>query len=116
MTDVRLTLFPELESWTKTIFSPKFIKSCTQHIVGLGYYSQLVKDEICIINSEGESSCTPGTLVGWRFVNDIEQFLSENGFPWFTAGDRSQEELAKGFTIAGQLANIISELIIKDGL
>ena len=116
MTDVRLTLFPELEDWTKVIFSPKFIKSCTQHVIGLGYSSQVVKDQICIINKDGESSCNPGTLVGWRFVNDIEEFIVANGFPWFSASGRSQEELAKGFSIVGQVANIISELIIKDGL
>lgn len=108
------TLFPEFDEWTRIIFSQTFIEKCTEHVRSLGYVSKSSNDRLCIISSNGESSCTPGTLVGWRFVNEIEEFISRNGFPWFTAIDRSQEEVSKGFAIAGQLSTIISENIKED--
>ena len=103
------TLFPEFDEWTRVIFSPAFIAKCTDHARSLGYVSRSSNDRLCIISANGESSCTPGTLVGWAFVNEIEEYISKNGFPWFTATDRSQAEVSKGFAIAGQLSNIISE-------
>jgi len=108
------TLFPEFDEWTRIIFSQPFIDKCTEHVRSLGYVSKSSNDRLCIISSNGESSCTPGTLVGWRFVNEIECFIAVNGFPWFTASDRSQEEVSKGFAIAGQLSNIISESIKEE--
>jgi len=114
MANKRLTLFPDYEDWTKEIFTSKFVNLCHNHMADLGYYSQIFKDQICIIDSTGSSSCTPGTLVGWRFVNEIEKFISENGYPWFGNNDRTQEEISKGFSIVGQFANIISELLQKE--
>ena len=114
MTDKRLILFPETDTWIKGIYSKAFVNQCVNHVLSLGYHSTIIKDQICIINPDGESSCNPGTLVGWRFVNEIEQFISNNGYPWFSQSGRTPEEIAKGFAIVGQFANIISELIIKE--
>lgn len=111
MTDRILTLFPEFDSWTKKIFSRPFVVACTKHVISLGYSSRLVGEQICIIGPDGDSSCQQGTLVGWRFVNEIEKFVADNGMPWFSSQDRTQEEMSKGFAIIGQLANIISDLI-----
>lgn len=114
MTDKRLILFPETDAWMRDIYSKKFVDQCVKHVISLGYHSTIIKDQICIISPNGESSCNPGTLVGWKFVNEIEEFISKNGYPWFGDTARTREEISKGFAIVGQFANIISELIIKE--
>ena len=114
MTTKILTLFPELDDWTKKIFSRSFVDACAKHVIGLGYSSKFIGDQICIIGPEGDSSCQQGTLVGWRFVNDIEKFVADNDMPWFESMGRTPEELAKGFAIISQLASMVSNLIIQD--
>ena len=114
MTDKILTLFPEFDDWSKKIFSRPFVNACTKHVISLGYSSKLVGEQICIIGPNGDSSCQQGTLVGWKFVNVIEEFVADNGMPWFNSQGRTQEEVSKGFSIISQLANIIADLIKDD--
>jgi len=114
MTNKRLTLFPDYDEWSKEIFTSTFVNLCHNHMASLGYYSHIIKDQICIVDSTGSSSCTPGTLVGWRFVSEIEKFIANNGYPWFGDDSRTQVESSKGFAIVGQFANIVSELLQRE--
>jgi hypothetical protein len=115
MEEKTLSLFPDYEDLYSGIFEKSFINSCCNHMISLGYYSKIFKDRICIIDSAGESSCTRGTLVGWKFVDKIEEFISNNGYSWFgKRNDKNQEEISKEFAITVQFSNIISELLKKD--
>ena len=105
----------KIESWGNEILSQEFKTSCALHLKGLGYLTKSVGDQVCIIDSDGESSCHPGTLVGWKFVDDIENYLSNNGFPWFKSQDRTPQEIAKGSHIVTALTKDIIESIKEDG-
>jgi hypothetical protein len=103
-----------LEVWARTILSNKFKSECAKYMISLGYTSRTSGDQLFIINGEGENSGQPGTLVGWRFVNEMEDYLGNNGFPWFISPLRSQEELSKASTFMSTLTKEITELIKND--
>lgn len=110
---MEVSIAKQIEQWSKEILSTEFKQKCAKHMLELGYTSKTSGDQLCIINSEGENSCQPGTLVGWKFVNEIETYLASNGFPWFTA-ERTQEELVKASSITSPLTKEITELIKND--
>jgi len=101
------------EEWSKRILGSQFIEMCSEHMISLGYFSKQIKDRICIIDPKGENSCHPGTLVGWRFFNEIELYLTSQGFPWAELNEQSQDKTSRSFYLVGQLAKEVSEKIKK---
>lgn len=110
---IRFTLFPEYQKELQKIYQPKFIQAIETHLLGLGYKSKIIGEELVIVGPDGGLSSSPGTLVGWKFVSEIENFLIQNGFPWMRYDSGNIEKMRGVFSIVSDLARTISEKICE---
>lgn len=115
MTTLRINLFPEYHKDLQKIYNPKFIKTIETHVKDLGYKSKIIGDELVIVGPDGGLSSSPGTLIGWRFVNEIEKFLIEKGYNWMQDSNSDREKTSVIFGIVSELAKTISEKICEHG-
>jgi hypothetical protein len=115
MSTLRINLFPEYQKDLQKIYNPKFIKTIETHVKDLGYKSKIIGDELVIVGPDGGLSSSPGTLIGWRFVNEIEKFLIANGFDWMHDSHNDREKTSVIFGIVSELAKTISEKICEHG-
>jgi hypothetical protein len=113
MNQVKVTLFPELEDLKNLSIDQDFLKECAEHVKGLGYSSRYSQDQICIFK-DGESSCLPGTLVGWRYVNEVEIYILLKLPEWYSRKDKTQEEVSRIFYLVSDIASNVSKFIIED--
>lgn len=113
MSTIRFTLFPEYQKEIQKIYHPRFIQAIETHILGLGYKSKIVGEELVIVGPDGGLSSSPGTLIGFKFVSEIEDFLIENGFSWMRPNSDDIEKMREIFSIVSELARTISEKICE---
>jgi hypothetical protein len=110
---IKVTLFPEMEEIKNLTKNPEFLKECVEHIKKLGYSTLLANDQICIILN-GESSCHPGTLVGWKYVNAIEEFIKPRVSEHYFSGERIQSEISRIYTATSDIAGQISKILLDE--
>ena len=110
---IKVTLFPEMEEIKNLAKDQEFLKECVEHIKKLGYSTLLANDQICIILN-GESSCHQGTLVGWKYVNAIEEFIKPRVSEHYFSGERIQSEIARIYAATSDIAVQISKILLDE--
>jgi hypothetical protein len=109
----KVTLFPEIEEIKNLAKNQEFLKECVEYIKKLGYSTILANNQICIILN-GESSCHQGTLVGWKYVNAIEDFIKPRVSEHYFSGERVQNEISRIYTATSDIAGQISKILLDE--
>jgi hypothetical protein len=110
---IKVTLFPEMEEIKNLTKNSEFLKECLDYIKNLGYSTLMINDQICIILN-GENSCHPGTLVGWKYVNDIESFIKPRVSEWYFSNERTQTDVSRIYTATSDIAGQISKILLNE--
>ena len=109
----KVTLFPEMDEINNLTKNPEFLKECVDYIKNLGYSTLMTNNQICILIN-GESSCHKGTLVGWRYVNDVEEFIKPRVSVWYFSSERTQSEISRIYTATSDIAVQISKILSNE--
>ena len=111
--NINVRLFPEVAEVRNLVNDELFIDRCSEHVSSLGYSTKLIGDDICIF-LEGQSSCQKGTLIGWRYVNDIENFIKGNTSDWCFSPERSQQVISAVFAAVIEVATQVSKNLLNE--
>lgn len=111
--EINVRLFPEVSEVRNLVNDGEFISKCAVHLKIKGYTISMINEEICIFH-EGRSSCQSGTLVGWKYVNDIEKFIKPFVSEWCFSSERNQSEMSAVFAAVSEVATVVSKRILED--
>lgn len=113
MENINVRLFPEVAEVRNLVNDLDFIQRCSKHVLNEGYSTKLIGDDICIF-LDGQSSCHSGTLVGWKYVSDIEKFVKMNVSEWCFSTERNQKEISAVFAAVSEVATKISKNLLDE--
>jgi hypothetical protein len=111
--NINVRLFPEVAEVRNLVNDDDFIERCSGYVTGEGYSTRLIGEDICIF-LDGQSSCHSGTLVGWKYVSDIEKFVKSNVSDWCFSSERNQKEISAVFAAVSEVATKVSKNLLNE--
>jgi hypothetical protein len=110
---VKVTLLPEIDEIKSLLENESFLGECEEHVRNIGYSAKNSGDRVCIFYL-GESSCQQGTLVGWRYVSEVESFVKNRVSAWLFSSERIPSEISLIWAAVSEVAICVSKRIASN--